>query len=73
MTIDQSRIRSFITCAQCHTEGHSPRIWTGFTDEWTIRVWCPRHRKLVADFTLATKRQLRCDVCGEQITEGHRH
>jgi ribosomal protein S27E len=71
--MNDSNIQAFIHCSTCGAKGRSGRYEVGLTDPFTIRVWCAKCQKLVADFTLAKSIQPRCDVCGESIGPDHVH
>lgn len=66
-------IKAFVHCRRCVSEHRSSDIDVGLVTSTVLRVWCNRHKILIHDFALATAMPVRCDVCGEEIKEGHKH
>ena len=70
---DKTGILSYIHCRRCVEAGLRPHIDAGLLSPNVLRVWCKIHKMVVVDFVLADPMPVRCDVCGEPITEGHVH
>jgi hypothetical protein len=70
---EQSGIQAFVECGKCIEASRRSKLYLGLIDEETLRVWCVACNTRVVDLKLARPVALRCDICGEPLTEGHRH
>jgi PHP family Zn ribbon phosphoesterase len=68
-----SDILSFVACRRCLTAHRPSKLSVGLIAPTMLRVWCATCSSKVVDFELAEAMELRCDGCGELITEGHKH
>lgn len=71
--MSESGIKAFMHCASCVNEARRARITVGLVDPITMRIWCNNCNRLVADFELAERQEVRCDVCQKPIDDNHRH
>jgi PHP family Zn ribbon phosphoesterase len=68
-----SGILSFTACRRCVTANRRYKLHVGLIGPTMLRVWCATCDTKVFDFELANAMPIRCDACGEQVTEGHKH
>jgi hypothetical protein len=64
---------SYMHCGNCLRRGRKDKIAVGLANPWTIRVWCEKCDRLVADFALRDPLMPRCDICGEPSGPNHKH
>jgi hypothetical protein len=71
--MSESRILSYFGCRRCIESQRRYKLSVGLIEPTTARVWCATCNTMVIDLALLEPMPIRCDVCGEAVTEGHRH